>query len=390
MLPFPASIVWSATSAALVGFAGSVAIVLEATRAVGASQAQSASWVIALSIGIAIVSVYLSVRHRMPIIAAWSTPGAALIASDGAGIGVHNAVGAFVFAGLLMLLSALIKPLGTLIERLPRNIAAAMLAGILLPFCLKIVGAVQMSPLLVTSLVLVFFFMQLRWATLAVPVVLVLGIGVAGMAGDMESSCCTISVAAPVLVMPSFDLQVAIGLAIPLFIVSMASQNLAGLAVLKADGYAPSARSCFATTGVVSLLTAPCGGHGVCLSSITAAICTGPHCHPDPNRRWMVAYPYAVCYLVVALFAQTLVEVLLALPSALVAAFVGLALLGPLSGALKVALDGDTPGTQAAVVTFVVAASGVSMLSLGAAPWSLVAGLAVVAVHRLTRRLQRH
>jgi benzoate membrane transport protein len=166
----------------------------------------------------------------------------------------------------------------------------------------------------------------------------------------------------------------------------MASQNLAGLAVLKADGYSPSARSCFGSTGFVSLLATPFGGHGVCLAAITAAICTGPAVDPDRDRRWRVGPVYALCYLVFAVFSESMVELLLALPAALITTFVGLALFGPLVGSVKTALAGGDVETKAAVVTFVVAASGVTFAGVGAAPWSLAAGLTILALHRLFDR----
>jgi benzoate membrane transport protein len=382
----PVSVITSAISAALVGFAGSVALVLAAASAVGASASQSAAWVMVLCLGIAAASTWLSIRLRTPIITAWSTPGAALVASAGIGLGFGNAVGAFVIAALLVMLTALIKPLGQLIERIPKTVAAAMLAGILLPFCLRVALAVQENVALVLPLVVLFFIVRLWWPNLAIPAVLVLGITLAALGRAIAPACCSFGVALPVPVVPEFQLQHALGLAVPLYIVTMASQNLAGLAVLKADGYTPPAAPIFGATGLISLIAAPFGSHGVCLSSITASICTGPDTHPDPDRRWMVGPVYGLCYLIFAFFSVTLVELLFALPVVLITAFVGLALLGPLTGALKVTLSGEPPENRAALVTFVVAASGISLLGLGAAPWGLVAGLLLVGLEKLRRR----
>ena len=382
----PLSILSSAISAALVGFFGSVALVLEAARAVGADADQATSWVVALCVAIAVTTLYLSLRHRMPIVTAWSTPGAAVIAAGGAGIGINEAVGVFIVAALLVVATAMIRPFGQLVERIPKTLAAAMLAGILLPFCLEVALQIPVLPLLVLLLVAVFFLVQVWSQTLGVPIILALGIAVAAASGLIDQSCCTVTVSHVQLVSPEFRLQSAIGLALPLYIVTMASQNLAGLAVLKADGYSPSARSCFGSTGIVSLLATPFGGHGVCLAAITAAICTGPAVDPDSDRRWRVGPVYALCYLVFAVFSESMVELLLALPAALIATFVGLALFGPLVGSVKTALAGGNVETKAAVVTFVVAASGVTFAGVGAAPWSLAAGLAILALHRIFDR----
>lgn len=382
----PLSVVSSAISAALAGFAGAVALVLEAAQAVGADANQTTSWVVALCVAIAATTLYLSVRHRMPIVTAWSTPGAAVIAAGGAGMSINEAVGAFIVAALLMLATAMIKPFARLVERIPRPIAAGMLAGVLLPFCLAVAMQIPALPVLVLLLIGVFFTVQLWSLTLGVPVVLALGIGIAAASGLIDQSCCTLKLAHVDAIAPRFQWQSVIGLALPLYIVTMASQNLAGLAVLKADGYSPSARSCIGSTGFASLLTAPFGAHGVCLAAITASICTAPAVHADSRQRWRVGPVYAVCYLVFAVFAESMVELLLALPAALITTFVGLALFGPLVGSLKTALAGAAVDTKAAVVTFVVAASGVSFAGIGSAPWSLAAGLSILALHRLCGR----
>lgn len=385
--PGTGQLVSAAVSAALVGFAGSVAIVLEAARAVGATAEQAATWVIVLCLGIGVASVWLSYQHRQPIITAWSTPGAALIAVSATGIGMPNAVGAFIVAALLMMLTAMIKPLGQLINRIPKTIAAAMLAGILLPFCLRVVLSVQDMPSQVFLLIVVFFALQLWRANLAVPITLLLGVGLAIVGGFIPSDCCGLRISPPQWVAPEFQLQTVVGLALPFYIVTMASQNLAGIAVMKADGYEAPAAAIFGFTGFLSLLTAPFGGHSVCLSSITAAICTGTSCHPEQAQRWRAGIFYGICYFIFAVFAEAAVEILFAIPKPLITTVVGLALLGPLVGSIKVALAGDGRANQAAIVTFVVAASGVSLYGINAAPWSLVAGLGLVGLQRVATRV---
>ena len=380
-LPF--TVLSSALTAAIVGFGGSVAIVLEAARAVGADGAEAASWVAALCLGIAGTSFYLSWRYRMPFITAWSTPGAAVIATSAAGVGLEAAIGAFLFAAVLVVATMAFRPLGRLLARLPTTIAAAMLAGILIRFCLEVADAAEQAPLFVVALVIAFFAISQKAAGMAVPIVLVLGIAVAALSGEMASDCCDLALTGLLPSLPDFQLPVLIGLGLPLYLVTMASQNLTGLAVLKADGYEAPAAGSIAPTGLASLVLAPFGAHGVCLSSITAAICSGPSCHPDPARRWLVGPVYGLCYLFFAAFTESFVALLLALPAALITTFTGIALFGPLRGALGTALSGED--REAALLTFVVAASGVGFAGIGSAVWALLAGLLLYAAKGLKR-----
>ena len=319
----------------------------------------------------------------MPIAMAWSTPGAAVIATSAAGIAMGPAVGAFLVAAVLVVATAAIKPLGRLVERLPAAVASGMLAGILFRFCLEVVGAAESSPLFVLSLVAVFFIVQVWQASLAVPLVLLLGIGGAYLGGLMGSDCCSLAVSRFTFIEPQFDWQVILGLGLPLYLVTMASQNLTGLAVLKADGYQPPAARVVAPSGLLSVLLAPFGSHGVCLAAITAAICTGPSCHPDPAQRWKVGPVIALVYVFFAAFTETFVELLLALPAALITTFAGLALFAPFKGSLKAALSGNLRETEAAAVTFIVAASGLSLAGMGSAFWALAAGLLVYGLRGL-------
>jgi len=373
-----ASVVAAGVTASLVGFAGSVALNLEAARAVGANPVQAASWIMALCAGIAVTSLYLSLRHRMPIPTAWSTPGAALIAASSVEIGIAEAVGAFLAAAGLVVVTAFFRPLGRLMEKVPKPLAAAMLAGILLGFCIDVVAAAAILPALVLPLVAVYFVVLMLAPGLSVPAVLVLGAGVAAVAGLVDPACCDFALSAPVLIAPTFEVASLVGLALPLYIVTMASQNLAGLAVLKADGYEPSPPSCLASTGLASLALAPFGGQGVCLAAITTAICSGPSCHADPARRWGAGIVVGICYMLFALFAMPAITLLEALPKALIMTVVGLALLAPFMASLKTAIVPDPDAQRAALVTFVVAASGVTFLGISAALWGLAAGLSIV------------
>ncbi|BAY44938.1 putative Benzoate membrane transport protein [Scytonema sp. HK-05] len=380
------SIFSAAITASFVGFGGTVALVVEAARTVNATQTQIASWIATLCFGIAVTTLYLSLRHHLPIITAWSTPGAALVASSAKGLNLAEAVGAFTVAGGLILLVAAIRPLGRLIERIPAAIASAMLAGVLVHFCLEVTNVAQTSPLFVLPLVATFFLVKLWKASLAVFLTFAVGLILAAVGGLVQSNCCDIKPTIITRIVPIFDLPSIIGLGLPLFLVTMASQNLPGIAVLKAAGYSPPTRSSFAVTGFASLLLAPFGAHGINLAAITAAICTGPSCHPNPDRRWIAGLVYAACYLVLAAFASSFVDLLKALPASLVTTIAGLALFGPLQGALQGALAGDGHQNEAAVLTFLVAASGANFVGVGSAFWGLAVGLIFLSISHIYQR----
>lgn len=375
-----ASIVVSAFVAALVGFAGTLALVLAAAAAVGASPAQASSWVCALCLAVAGTSAWLSVRHRMPIITAWSTPGSALIAGFGSGVGMEAATGAFVVAALLVIACAAIRPLGNLVARIPVSVAAAMLAGVLARFVMVLPEHAIAHPALVLPVIGVFFVMRRFSPNWAVPVALVVGIVDAAALGALGTMPVP-ELSALVWTTPRFDPPVLLGLAVPLFLVTMASQNLPGFAVLRASGYVPPVPSILGATGIASLVTAPFGAHASNLAAITAALCTGPDTHPDPARRWIAGPVYAGFYVLLAAAGASLVGVFAALPPAVVATFAGLALLSPLTGALTAALA-EERDRIAAVATFATTASGISALGLGAPVFGLAAGLLILAIDR--------
>jgi len=352
---------------------------------VGASPAETISWVAALCLAMAATSPFLSIRHRMPIITAWSTPGAALIAAS-TGLTLPNAVGAFLLCGALIVLAALFRPVGALIERIPAAVAAAMLAGVLVRFVVGVFESAQGMPAFV--LPLVALFLVVRIVSPAVAVLAVLAAGLAGafafrLAGPLPEAFAFSSL---VLVRPAFDPSTLIGLGVPLFLVTMASQNLPGFAVLRASGYekVPS-RSILAVTGLASLATAPFGAHTSNLAAISAALCTGPDTHPDPARRWLAGPFYGVVYLVMALFSAPLIAVIAALPPELIKTVAGLGLTGAFAGALTTAMADETRRFPA-VLTFAVTASGISLFGIGSAFWGLAAGLLAVGLDRIAAR----
>lgn len=376
------SVISAAVVAALVGYAASVAIVLAAATALGATPTQAASWLLAVSLAKAAGSAFLSWQSRVPVVLAWSTPGAALIAAT-EGITLAEGVGAFLVAGLLIAATGLVRPLGALVAKIPDGIAAAMLAGVLLPFCLKGAGAAQALPAIVLPMVAVFLAVRLLNPALAVLAAFATGILLALVTGTDLS---TLTLAAPVLepILPDFRLSVILGLGLPLYLVTMASQNLPGFATLRAAGYEPPVAPALTVTGLLSALSAPFGAHTVSMAAITAAICLGPDVHPDKDRRWVVGLAYAAVWVLLGLLSPTVLQLLAALPGPVVLALVALALLSPLMGALTGAFV-EPSQRFAATLTLAVTASGVAAFGIGAAFWGLVAGLAAQLLERLRR-----
>ena len=381
------SIVTSAVVAALVGFGSTIAIIIAAAQAVGADAAQTSSWVAALCLSMAATSGYLSVRYRMPVVTAWSTPGAALIAAS-SGISVHAAVGCFLMTGFLIMLAAFIKPFGRLIEKIPTSIAAAMLAGVLIRFVMAVFESAQGAPGLVLPLVGLFLVVRLFNPALAVLAVLFVGLGIAFGGGLARPLSSDFSLSSLTFIAPSWEPAALIGLGLPLFLVTMASQNLPGFAVLRASGYTPPTRPILAVTGLASMVTALFGAHTSNLAAISAAICTGPDTHPDPAKRWMVGPFYTLSYLAFAAFSAALIGLIAALPPELIKTVAGLALMGAFAGALGSALSEEAKRFPA-VLTLAVTASGITLYGIGSAFWGLAAGLIALALDALVIQLRK-
>lgn len=365
--------------AALVGFTSSFAVVLAGLVAVGASTEQAASGLLVLCLVQGLGMLVLALRTRQPLTLAWSTPGAALLASTGTvDGGWAAAVGGFGVCGLLVLLTALWPALGGLVARVPVPVAQAMLAGVVLPLCLAPVRSLEQDawpvvPVLATWLVLVL--LSPRWAA---PGALVAALVVAVTSGPDASL-----LVAPDLTWttPALTVGGVVGVALPLFVVTMASQNVPGVAVMKAHGYDVPWRPAMLTTGLGTAVASPFGGHAVNLAAISAALAAGPDAGPDPSRRWRAAVSAGGAYLVLAVVSASLVALVTSAPAGVVQAAAGLALV-PVLGSALAAATSDPASREAAVVTFVVAASGTALAGVGAAFWSLVAG---VAVHLLVR-----
>jgi benzoate membrane transport protein len=379
----PFSIPASAFVAAIVGFGSTLALIVAAANALGASTLQTASMVTALCLAMAVETAVLSWRYRMPVISAWSTPGAALIAAS-TGFSLGEGVGAFLVAAVLLIATGLLRPLTRLVSRIPASVSSGMLAGIVVTFVTGAFKTVAVDPLLILPLLAAFFVIRLFNPALSVLSVLIGGgvLAVAlGRVGDLPAP----EISTLTVIAPEFTLAALIGLALPLYLVTMASQNLSGLAVLKAAGYEPPAGPLIAFTGFISLLTAPLGALSTNLAAISAAICTGPDAHPDPAQRWKTGPFYALFYLLFAIFGASLVAIFAVLPPALIALVAGLGLLAPLVNALAIALK-DEAERVPAITTFAVTASGLVVAGVGSAFWGLCAGLIVLGLGKLRAR----
>ena len=373
--------------AALVGFASSFAVILAGLRGVGASEAEAAGGLTAAALAMGIGGLTLGLGTRLPIAVAWTTPGAALLATASmpAG-GFAEAVGGFVVSGVLLTLAALVRPLGRAVAAIPVPIASAMLAGILLDLTLAPVRAVAADWRLGLPIVLAWLAGGRVHRLLAVPAALLAFAAVALLGVDLPPDAgARIGAAlgpALVPVAPRFEWDATVGIALPLFVVTMAGQNIPGLAVLRANGYGPSAPRAFAVTGGLTALFAPFGAHAVNLAAITAAMCAGPEAGPDPARRYWAGAVSGLAYILLALVAGAAALFVSLAPPVLIEAVAGLALIASFSAAIVAALA-DPRDREAAAVTFLVAASGVAIAGVSGAFWGLVAGL---AVHALARR----
>lgn len=368
--------------AAVVGFASAFTIVLHGLTSVGASPAEAASGLMALCVGQGLLTAWLSRRTRMPVMIAWSTPGAVLLIATGVPEGGFAvAVGAFLVSAALIVAAGLWKPFAQAVSSIPLSLSNAMLAGVLLELCLAPARAVGATPELALPIVLTWAIAW-RYARLyAVPLaVLVAGIVIA-VAADIRYDALTGAWPEPALVAPVFTLNAAIGIAVPLFVVTMASQNVPGLAVMNANGYRPGVGPLFVWSGLASAVTAPFGGHTLNLAAITAALCAGPEAHPDPARRWVASAVAGAAYVVIGLFAGLAAAFVAASPPLLIQAVAGLALLGSLGSALASAMSREDERLPA-VLTFVTTASGLSLFGIGAAFWGLIAGGVVLALTR--------
>jgi benzoate membrane transport protein len=359
--------------AVLVGFTSSVVIVFQGAAALGATPEQTASWIWALGLGMGLTSLGLSLRYRQPVLTAWSTPGAALLVTAGAGVGMAEAVGAFMVSALLITLAGASGWFERAMNRIPQALASALLAGVLARFAFDAFASAKADFTLVAVMFVVYLLGRRTWPRYAVPGVLLAGVALAVARGQLNFSAVPWQLAVPVFTLPSFSLAATIGIALPLFVVTMASQNLPGVAAQRAAGYATPVSPVITTTGLATLVLAPFGGFAFNLAAITAAICMGREAHEDPARRWVASAAAGVFYIVTGLLAGAVVALIAAFPKVLVLALAGLALLGTIGAGLAAAMKDDAQ-REPALITFVVSASGLTLWGVGPAFWGVLAG----------------
>ena len=369
----------------LVGFTSSAVIVFEAARALGANDAQIASWMWALGIGMGLTCIVPSLRWRVPVVTAWSTPGAAMLITGAAGVPLEQAIGAFIVSAVLIAVSGFSGWFERAMNRIPIALASAMLAGVLLRFGIEAFASMQTRFGLVFAMFAAWLLARRLWPRYAVVVALAVGVAIAALGGELRTGALRLEMAAPVWTTPSLSVAAIVGIALPLYVVTMASQNMPGVAVIRASGYTVPISPVIGWTGVATLLLAPFGGYALNLAAITAAICMGPEAHEDRARRYVASVAAGCFYLLIGLFGATVTGVFAAFPRELIMAIAGLALLGTIGNGLAAAVA-DERQREPALVTFLVTASGLTLAGIGSAFWGLAAGLLTLLVLNLRSR----
>lgn len=376
--------------AVLVGFTSSIAIVFQAAQAFGASPEQVTSWMWALGLGMGLSSLVPSLLLRQPVMVAWSTPGAAVLATAGlaGGFQMGEAIGAFMVCAVLIAVAGATGWFERVMNRIPMEIASALLAGVLTRFGLQAFEAAQSALPLVLTMLVSYLLARKRLPRYAVVLTLVVAIAYVALRGQMQWSAVQWGFAKPVFTAPQFSLSAIISLALPLFVVTMASQNLPGVAVMRATGYDLPVSRLVTMTGLVTLVLAPFGAFALNFSAITAAICMGPEAHEDRSKRYTAAASCGLIYIVIGIFGAVFTGLLSAFPKELVVAIAGLALLGTIGNGLAAALLDDAH-REPALMTFLVTLSGVSIAGVGSAFWGVVVGSAALFLQQYGRERSR-
>ena len=365
--------------AMMTGCTSSLVLIFQAGQAAGLTSAQISSWLWAMFICMAVCNIGLSLRYRTPVTVAWSTPGAALLITSLGGVAYPEAIGAYMTCAVLIIICGLTGSFERLVKRLPASLAAALLAGILFKIGSEIFVAAQHRTGLVLGMFFTYLIVKRYSPRYAVLVTLLVGVALSALLGLLNFGGFALEVAVPVWTTPEFSLGATISIGIPLFVVAMTSQNMPGMAVLRADGYTVPASPLISVTGIVSLIGAPFGSHGVTLAAISAAICTGPHAHEDKDKRYTAAIWCGIFYAIAGIFGATLAAVFAAFPKELVLSIAALALFGSIINGLTVAMH-EPKEREAALITFMVTASGLTLFSVGSAFWGIVAGVLTLVI----------
>ncbi|MFT7681063.1 MAG: benzoate membrane transport protein [Moritella dasanensis] len=374
--------------AALVGFTSSIALIYQAATNLGADLVMVSSWVFALGLGMGITSIGLSLYYRTPLLIAWSTPGAALLITSTQGFSINEAVAAFIFSACLITLSGVSGLFEKLMNRVPLQIASAMLAGILLSFGIDVFNVMNASPLLVGLMFVTYLICKIAIPRFAMLAILIVGITSASMQGLFVVPELKWSIGQLVYIEPQWNVAALINIGLPLFLVTMATQNMPGIAILKAHGYHAPVSKLMTVTGVTNILIAPFGGFGINLAAITAAICMSEDADPDPKKRYWAAVSAGAFYLLMGLCALSLMTLFQAMPTALIMALAGIALFSTIGGSLQHAFI-ESPYKEAALMTFLVTASDFTLWNIGSALWGVVAGLMTMVMLSLTPAIKK-
>ncbi len=371
--------------ATLVGFTSTIALIFHAARSLGASPDQITSWVLALGIGMGLSTIGLSLWLRIPVLITWSTPGAAVIASAATGVSLAEATGAFLVCGVLMWLCGVTGWFERVMSRIPVALASALLAGILAKFALMAFASATPQPGLVIGMLLTYLVGKRWWPRYAVLGVLFVGTLLAWSQGQLNTQALQWQLAKPVWVTPQWSWHAVIGMGLPLFIVTMASQAVPGVSAIKVSGYQPAVSPLMTWSGVTTVLLAPFGGYTFNLAAITAAIVLNPHAHADAHKRYTAAIMGGLFYIAMGLLGGAVAGLLTAFPPALVMGVAGMALLGTIANGLATSLRDDRY-REAALITFLVTLSGVTLMGVASAFWGLVAGTLTLFVENFRAR----
>lgn len=382
---FSLSTVVAGFIAVLVGYTSSAVIVFQAASALGATPVQAGAWLGAICVAMGLLTVFLSAKYKMPVMFAWSTPGAALLITSAAGIPLSDSIGIFIFSAAMIFLCGVTGFFEKIMNKIPVGIASAMLAGILLQFVFEIFNSMKTQLVLAMVMLLTYMIGRRFFQRYNIVIVMSLGIMISWLQNLLHFGLIDFSILRPEFIAPTFSLASIISVGIPLFVVTMTSQNMTGVAVMKAFDYKPEISKIVGWSGLTNLVIAPFGGFTINLAAITAAICMGPEAHPDEKRRYTAAITSGLIYIIIGLFSTAIVGIFVAFPKELTMTIAGLALVGTISSSLISVVHHESD-REASMVTFFVAASGISLLGIGSAFWGLVAGCVFSLILKLKKQ----
>lgn len=368
----------------LVGISVSAVLVIQAAQTLGASTEQITSWFWALGLGIGLSGLILSWKFKYPVATSWSTAGLALILATGSGYSLNEAIGAFLICGLLTAVLGFLGIFEKVLSYIPQSLTSAMLAGVLLKFGIALFASMQNEWAFILSLLAAYILSKRFWPRYSIVITVIAGIAMCPLFLNFSMPALDFSLAQPVWVSPEFSSSAILGLALPLFVINMASQYLPGLAMIKSYGYQPHVNHLIGWTGTAQALLAPFGCYSVNIAAISAAISLDDQAHPDPSKRYIAGISCGFFYILMGIFAATLTSFLMSFPVIFITALAGIALLGTISHNIAIAFH-EASGREAALLTFLFSASGIQFFGIGSAFWGLIFGFAVHFILKLRK-----